>query len=38
MLLLPLSYSEAGGSRFFIYCSSYMHDDIVSQHSILYSK
>jgi hypothetical protein len=38
MLMLPLSNSEAGGSRFFQYGGSYMRGDMVSQPSILYSK
>jgi len=38
MLVLPLSYCEAGGSRFFQYGGSYMRDDMISQPSILYSK
>jgi len=38
MLMLPLSYSEAGGSRFFQYGGSYMLDDMVSQPGILYFK
>ena len=38
MLVLPLSYSEAGGSRFFHYGGNYMRGDMVSQPSILYCK
>jgi hypothetical protein len=38
MLMLPLSYYEAGGSRFFQYGGSYVHDNTVSRPGILYFK